>query len=183
MTASNRTRTVDLAYMGMFVALLAVSAWIVIPAAVPFTMQTFMVFAIVAILGMKKGALTILVYILLGLVGVPVFSGFTGGVGVLAGPTGGYLVGFVLTAIVTGAILKIFGRKTPVMFIAMAAGLVVCYIFGTIWFMFLYSGVNVAESVSIWTALTMCVFPYVVPDLIKIALAIMLSKKVSKHLR
>lgn len=182
MTANKRIRTIDLTYMGMFVALLAVSAWIVIPATVPFTMQTFAVFATIAMLGMRKGALTIIAYILLGLAGVPVFSGFTGGFGVLAGPTGGYLVGFVFSAIVTGAILKRASRKTPVMFVAMVAGLVVCYIFGTIWFMFLYSGANAIGSVSIWTALTMCVFPYVLPDLVKIALAVFFSKKMSRHI-
>lgn len=181
MTWNKRMRPAELVYMGMFVALLAISAWLVIPSAVPFTMQTFAVFATVAILGMYKGTLIIVVYILLGIIGLPVFSGMNGGLGVLAGPTGGYIIGFVFSAMVTGAILKIFGRKTPVMAAAMIIGLLVCYAFGTVWFVLIYT--NAGKMVEIWSVLTMCVLPYVIPDILKIILAIMLSRRVAKYIR
>ena len=91
----------NIAIMALFVALLAICSWISLPIGpVPFTLQTFAVFVVGGLLGFKRGTVTVIVYILLGLVGVPVFSGFKGGVGVIVGPTGGYILGFILTVIV-----------------------------------------------------------------------------------
>ncbi|MBR6474866.1 MAG: biotin transporter BioY, partial [Lachnospiraceae bacterium] len=92
--------TLDLIYMAIGAALIAACSWITIPFMVPFTLQTFAVFTIVGLLGGRKGFLSILVYILLGAVGLPVFSGFKGGIGVLAGTTGGYIIGFLFIALI-----------------------------------------------------------------------------------
>ena len=94
-----RLRTVDLAYAALFAVLLMVCAWINIPLTVPFTLQTFGVFAALGTLGGRRGILAILAYLLLGLVGLPVFSGFQGGPGVLLGTTGGYILGFLASAL------------------------------------------------------------------------------------
>ena len=97
--AQRRKKTYDMAYIGLFVGLMAICSWISIPTAIPFTMQTFAVFLAVMILGGKRGTLAIVVYLLLGLVGVPVFAGFSAGPGVLFGTTGGYLIGFVFSGL------------------------------------------------------------------------------------
>lgn len=180
METKSYLKTLDLAYVGLAVALIAICSWISIPTAIPFTMQTFAVFAVVGILGMYRGTLAVLVYILLGAVGVPVFAGFSGGIGVLFRNTGGYIMGFLFTALVTGAIIKLFGKKIWVMAAAMVVGLLVCYAFGTAWFMVVYARNN--GAVGIATALSWCVIPYIIPDLVKIALAVLLTKRVGKVL-
>lgn len=180
METKSYLKTLDLTYVGLAVALIAICSWISIPTAIPFTMQTFAVFAVVGILGMYRGTIAVLVYILLGAVGVPVFAGFSGGIGVLFRNTGGYIMGFLFTALVTGAIIKLFGKKVWVMAAAMAVGLLVCYAFGTAWFMVVYARNN--GAVGIATALSWCVIPYIIPDLVKIALAVLLTKRVGKVL-
>ena len=91
--AKPKMRTVDMAYIALFAVVMAVCAWISIPAAVPFTLQTFGVFLAVGLLGGKRGTLAVLIYLLLGAVGIPVFAGFNGGLGYMLGATGGYIVG------------------------------------------------------------------------------------------
>ena len=85
----------DMAYISLSAAVIAVCAWITVPFTVPFTMQTFAVFLAVLLFGSARGMLSILLYIALGAVGLPVFSSFGGGIGVLIGPTGGYIIGFL----------------------------------------------------------------------------------------
>ena len=82
-------------YIAVFAVLIAICSWISIPTTVPFTLQTFAVFLAVGVLGGKRGSLSVLIYILLGAVGIPVFAGFSGGFGILLGQTGGYIVGFL----------------------------------------------------------------------------------------
>lgn len=179
----NKTAKLCAAALGS--ALIAVCSWITVPLpslpiAAPFTMQTFAVFLVSAMLGPFWGELSVLVYIGLGCVGVPVFAGFNSGVGVFAGPTGGYILGFVLTALCTGAICQRFGRKYFVCLGAMAAGLVLCYAVGTVWFALVYSkGSAAAGFVS---ALTYCVVPYILPDVLKAALASLICLKVFPRL-
>ena len=92
-------KTRDVAYIGMFAALMAICSWISIPTTVPFTLQTMGVFTAVGLLGGKRGTTAVLVYILMGAIGLPVFSGFTGGMGILFGSTGGYIIGFLASAL------------------------------------------------------------------------------------
>ncbi len=87
-TTMQQNKTRDIVFIGIFAALIAICSWISIPTTVPFTLQTMGVFTAVGLLGGKRGSLAVLVYILLGLVGLPVFAGFSGGVGVLFGTTG-----------------------------------------------------------------------------------------------
>lgn len=94
--------TRDLCFCAIGAALIAVCAWISIPADVPFTLQTFAIFAVCGLLGGRRGTVSVLVYLLLGAVGAPVFAGFRGGFASLLGTTGGYLVGFVLLALIIG---------------------------------------------------------------------------------
>lgn len=178
-TAKPRVRTIDMVYIAIFAALMAVCSWISIPVLqVPYTLQTFGVFVTVGLLGGKRGTLAILVYILLGAIGLPVFAGFTGGIGALLANAGGYIVGFFFSALAMWAIEHFFGRKPVALIAAMVVGLAVCYAFGTAWFMFVYTR-NVG-AVGLATVLGWCVIPYIPADLVKIALAFLLSERLKK---
>ncbi len=178
--AQRRKKTYDMAYIGLFVGLMAICSWISIPTAIPFTMQTFAVFLAVMILGGKRGTLAIVVYLLLGLVGVPVFAGFSAGPGVLFGTTGGYLIGFVFSGLLMWLMERIADRKVWVQMLSMLLGMVTYYIIGTIWFMVVYGNTN--GPVSLLTALGWCVFPFVIPDLVKAALALGFGNALRKPL-
>lgn len=165
-------------YIAVFAVLIAICSWISIPTVVPFTLQTFAIFLSIGILGGKRGTLAVLVYILLGLMGIPVFAGFSGGIGVLAGNTGGYIMGFLLSALVMWAMEKILGKKLWVLALSMIIGLFVCYAFGTAWFMIVYT--RNTGAVGLASVLGWCVVPFLIPDFIKIALAFILSKRLEK---
>lgn len=163
-----------LVLVAMFAAIITICSWISIPATVPFTLQTFGVFMAAGLLGWQFGTLSVVVYILIGLVGVPVFSNFTGGIGVIMGPTGGYIVGFIFTALAVGLITKFFGTKLYVLIIAMVLGLALCYLFGTLWFMVVY-------KCDFLSALMLCVVPYLIFDGCKILLASILVNRLAKY--
>lgn len=165
----------DIAYIGMFVALITICSWISIPTAVPFTLQTFAIFAAIIILGGYRSTLVVLVYLLLGAVGVPVFANFKGGLAALTGTTGGYLLGFLLTTIVAGVLMHFFGNKLYVEIPGLIIGLLLCYLFGTIWFIKVYG-----KGIDVQTALSWCVIPFLLPDLIKMAIAITIGHRVRK---
>lgn len=173
----SHSKTYDLVYVALFAVLIAICAWISVPTTVPFTLQTFGIFLTVGLLGGKRGSMAVLVYILLGAAGIPVFSGFTGGIGRLLGSTGGYIVGFLASALVMWALEKVMGRKTWALAIQMVLGLIVCYAIGTVWFMVVYSGTS--GAVGLMTVLGWCVIPFIIPDLIKIAMALVLTKRLS----
>lgn len=170
-----KLKTIDMAYIALFAVLMAVCSWIAVPAAVPFTMQTFGVFLAVAVLGGRRGTLAVCVYLLMGVVGLPVFAGFNGGVGYMLGSTGGYIVGFLLSALVMWAMEPLPGDRKWTLPLSMVLGLVVCYAFGTAWFMLVY-GKNTGP-IGLMTALGWCVIPYILPDLGKILLAMVLQKR------
>ena len=99
-THASALRTTDIAYIGLFVAAMAICSWISIPLVVPVTLQTFAVFLAVGLLGGKRGTIAVCAYIFLGAIGVPVFAGFGGGPGALLGQSGGYIIGFIFTALI-----------------------------------------------------------------------------------
>lgn len=170
----NRSFTTrDIATVAMGVALIGVCSWVSIPMTIPFTMQTFAVCLVTALFGLRRGMWTVLCYILLGAAGVPVFSGFKGGIGALLGTTGGYIVGFLFTALIVGLAVETLGRRLPVLIGSMVVGVLVCYAFGTAWFMFVYA--RNTGPIGLGTALGWCVLPYLLPDAVKIALASILT--------
>ena len=178
---ASKTKTWDLAYIALCSGFIAICSWISIPTAVPFTLQTFAVFTTVGILGGKRGTMSVLLYILLGTIGLPVFSGFAGGPGVLLGNTGGYILGFLFTAIVMWAIEAVFGKNSRLLLLSMVIGLMVCYTFGTIWYLLLYT--KTGNSIGVWTVLGWCVFPFIIPDLMKIGAACLVIKRIAPYLR
>lgn len=176
-----KNRTLDMVYIAMFTVLIAICSWISIPTTVPFTLQTFGVFVTVGVLGGKRGSLSVLIYLLLGAIGIPVFAGFTGGMGIVLGSTGGYIIGFLLSTLLMWGMEKLLGKKTWVLALSMVLGLLVCYIFGTIWFMLVYT--RETGAIGLWTALGWCVFPFVIPDLGKIVLALLICKRLAKVIK
>ncbi|QTE67786.1 biotin transporter BioY [Clostridiales bacterium] len=173
-------QAIDLAYVAVCAALMAVCSWISIPATVPFTLQTFAVFCSLGLLGGRRGTAAILVYLLLGALGVPVFAGFSGGIGILFGTTGGYLLGFILMGLVYWLGERLSMDSRIIRIISMVLGLLLCYAFGTAWFMFVYA--RQTGAIALGTALAWCVVPFLLPDLVKLALALLLSGRLRKAL-
>ena len=171
-----RMDTRDVTMIAVCTAMMVICSWISIPATVPFTMQTFGVFLSVGLLGGRRGTLAVSVYLLLGAVGLPVFSGFTGGIGHLFGATGGYIIGFLFSSLVMWLIEHLLGRNLKTLVLSMIAGLITCYAFGTAWFMVVYA--QTSGSIGLMTALGWCVFPYVIPDAVKIGLAVVITRRV-----
>ena len=178
--AERRLRIFELAQTAMMSVLIAVCAWVTIPAPVPFTLQTFGVFMALKLLGGGYGTLAVLIYILLGAAGLLVFSGFGAGPGVLLGPTGGYIAGFLLT----GLIYKMLESRLKNRYLedaALVLGLLVCYFFGTLRFI---SVMGTRGSAFTWIqGLMTCVVPYLLPDTLKLVLADLISEKIRPLLR
>ena len=174
-TTHKGLQTRDLAYVAVCAVLMAVCSWISIPAAVPFTLQTFAIFCSLGLIGGKRGTAAILVFLLLGALGLPVFAGFSGGVGILFGITGGYLLGFVPMGLIYWLGERLGKGNRIVQVASMLLGLLLCYAFGTAWFMFVYA--RQTGPIALGTALGWCVIPFIIPDLVKMALALLLSGK------
>lgn len=177
----NKLKILDITYIAVFVALITVCSWLSIPFTVPITLQTFAIFLCLSLLGGQKGTVAILVYILLGLVGVPVFSGFRGGLSVIVGVTGGYIVGFLLTGIIYWVFEKLFKEKLLVKIISLLLGLIVCYSFGTAWFIFVSA--SKGNAMTVLGTLSICVFPFIIPDTLKLAAALLISKRLKPLLK
>lgn len=179
-----KVTTKDMVYIALFTSIMIVCAFITIPFAIPFTLQTFALFTIIGILGTKRAFISVLLYLLLGAVGLPVFSGFRGGIGHLFGATGGYLLGFLLTTLISGFLMKFFSKKRKSNVLShcfsMLIGLIACYIFGTTWYLLLYT--NSTENISIVSVLSLCVFPFVLPDILKIVLSAYVTKLLKKRI-
>ena len=169
----NRTKTYTLCLTALFTALICVLAQVQIPLGpVPFTMAMFAFFLTGAMLPPVWALAAGVAYLLLGCAGLPVFTGFSGGVGILLGPTGGYILGYPLMAMI--AAFGVFRRGFVWQVVGMVLGMAVCYAVGTAWFM-VQSGSGLAQS------LTLCVIPFVLPDLVKAVLATALARTLRRR--
>ncbi len=177
--------TRELVLTALMAVIIAVCSWISVPTEVPFTLQTFAVFLAVELLGGKNGFFAVLTYILLGVAGLPVYAEFTSGIGVLAGMTGGYIVGFLFIPLIFRLAEMIPAKKTAVRIVrdvlAMIVGLAVCYAFGTAWFIHVYTAQ--VESINIAGALKMCVTPFLLFDLGKMAAAVLIAERLRKYVK
>ena len=176
----------EIAYLALGVALMSVCAWITIPVgAIPVTLQTFAVALIGVLFGLVRGTVTVIVYLLMGLIGIPVFSHFNAGAAALLGPTGGYIIGFLFEVAVGGAFSAIGIKnkiaKTAVLYPGMLLGLALLYFFGTLWFITVYS--SGSEPIGVAAALMLCVVPYILPDAIKLFVAALLGVRLKPFLK
>ncbi len=176
-----RLRTVDLCCSALFAVLMAVGAWISVPAPVPFTLQTFAVFAALTTLGGRRGLVSIVVYLLLGAVGLPVFSGFRGGLGALLGVTGGYILGFLAAGTLYWLLTHWLGEHLPAVLCGCVVGMAACYAFGTVWFVTVYT--MQIGPMTVGGALSACVLPFLPFDAFKIVLAAALSRRLRPLLK
>ena len=189
-STSNRAFIYDLVLISVSAALITICSWISIPLGpVPFTLQTLGILAVMLTIGGRRGTIAILVYLALGAVGVPVFAGFKGGIMSFIGPTGGFLIGFVFGALVYWLLEKLFLKKlmtSPVKtWISGMLGFlvfeVVMYTVGVIWFMTVYAAQT--GPVGLATVMTWCVIPFIIPDIVKMAVAVLIGERASKLIR
>lgn len=143
---------------------------------VPISLTNLAVYFTVYVLGMKRGTISYLVYLLIGLVGLPVFSSFSGGAGKLFGPTGGYLIGFIFMALICGFFIEKWPSKLYLHFAGMVLGTAVCYLFGTIWLAF-------QGNMDFYAALAAGVLPFIPGDLVKIIIALLAGPVIRKQLK
>lgn len=194
MTTESYSKTKYMSLCGLFAALTAICSWISIPLGftpIPMNLATLAVFLAGGLLGPKYGPVSITVYALAGAVGIPVFAGFRGGFSVLAGPTGGYIIGYIAAAFVVGLFCShAFNRRQPCqterhraerglmimrVVIALVLGLAACYALGTLWFM-------ISTNTNVGAALVACVIPFLPGDAIKITAATILLPKLHKFI-
>ena len=177
---SNSVRSVPVVRLccgALFVALTALCAQLIIPiGAVPVSLSLLPVLLCACLLPLPDALAAMAVYLFMGLAGVPVFSGLGAGPAKLLGPTGGYLIGYLPCVLVIGLMLRNRPRSVPRMLAALALGVLVCYAFGTAWFV-------ISTGTGILAALSVCVFPFLPFDAGKIALAVLLTKYLSKPLK
>lgn len=168
--------TYQITVTAIFAALMCIFGPMSVPIGpVPISLTNFVIYIAVFVLGTKLGTLSFVVYLLLGAFGLPVFSGFAGGVGKLVGPTGGYLVGFIPMALICGFFITKFFNKKHIVAIGMVFATLVVYALGTVWFVF-------QMKCDVLYALTVCVFPFLIGDAIKIAISIVLGSILRKRL-
>jgi len=173
-TITEYTNVKPLIYAALFAALTAIGAFIKIPlpiSPVPITLQVFFVLLAGLVLGARWGGTSMTVYVILGIIGLPVFSGGSSGLGVLFGPTGGYLLGFIAGAFVIGLLYKRTGSTRVGAIIAMSAGLIVIYLMGVI-------QLSSAAQMPIQQAVAVGVLPFLIGDAIKIAAALIVADRI-----
>lgn len=166
-------KTKDLTIVSLYSVIIIVSSWITIPFAIPFTLQTFAIFFALETLGGKKGGLSVLIFELIGLIGVPVFSGFTGGFGSFLGPTGGFLMGFLVVSFAYLVSDRFVKRNFIARIVRTAICLLLLYVCGTLHYTY-------TMHVTIKEAWLVTVLPFILFDLLKIVLAYWVSRKVRK---
>ena len=160
----------------LFAAVCAVCSQLTIPIQpVPITLGTFAALMAGGFLGKRYGLISLVIYLILGMAGVPVFSMMRAGFSVLAGPSGGFIIGFAPMAFVVGLVMEKWGDSFKNMLLATVLGTAVCYAMGLAWFMFL-------TGTGIWSAMVMCMFPFLPGDLAKIVLASFLVSKYRRKL-
>ena len=168
-----------IAIVGLMTALICVLGPLSVPlpfSPVPISLTNLAIYFTIYVIGTKRGTLSYLIYLLIGFIGLPVFSAFTGGPGKLLGPTGGYLIGFIFMALICGFFIEKWPAKLHLHFIGMVLGTAVCYVFGTVWLAY-------QAGMSFSAALAAGVIPFIPGDLVKIVISMLLGPQVNKKLK
>lgn len=178
METTKKINVKQMALIGLMTAVICILApfSLTIPVSpVPISLGTLAIYFVITVLGMKRGTISTVIYILLGLAGLPVFSNFSGGAGKLFGPTGGYIIGYIFMALICGFFVDHWKTSIPMSVLGMVLGTAVCYFFGTAWLAY-------QLSLTFPTALAAGVIPYIPGDLVKLALAMTLGWVLRKRL-
>lgn len=171
-----KTNVREMALIAVMAAVTCVLGPLSVPiGVVPISFTNLAVYLAIYVLGCKRGTISYIVYLLIGLVGVPVFSSFTGGVGKLFGPTGGYLIGFIFMALICGWFIDKFDCKLVPSFVGMVLGTIVCYVFGTVWLAY-------QAGMSFYAALAAGVLPFIIGDLVEMVIAAVIGPQVRRQL-
>lgn len=165
-------------FISLFATLMCIGAWIHFPSPIPATMQTFIVFCALSLIKSKNTFIMLCIYISLGALGLPVFSGFTGGIGALTGPTAGFIWGFLLGVPVFYVFEKFFSGKKVAIIIGYILYILIHYIPGALWYCYFTIGEISLSGIISSSAVT--VVPFVVPDAIKLFLALLLSERINR---
>lgn len=175
-THTTSIRIQQLTTVGLMTAVICVLGPLAFGGPVPVSLGMLGIYLAASILGMKLGTLSVVIYILLGLAGVPVFTNFTAGAGKLLGPTGGYIIGYIFMALICGFFIDRWNGRLILNFLGMALGTAVCYLFGSIWLAF-------QMSLTFSQALATGAIPYIPFDLMKLLLALVLGGQIRKRLK
>ncbi len=172
----NRSKVYEMAIIGVMAAIICILGPLSIPVGVvPISFTNLAIYFALYALGMKKGTISYIIYMLIGFVGMPVFSNFSGGPSKLLGPTGGYIIGFVFMALIAGFFIDNFTDKSILCFAGMVLGTAVCYALGTIWLSY---QANMPAS----AALAAGVITFIPGDLVKILIAAFAGPGIRKRL-
>lgn len=176
-----RSNSYDMTEIAMFVVILILCSWISIPTVIPFTLQTFAIFLAICILGGKKTTIIVFVYLLMGCIGIPVFSGFCGGIGCLVGNTGGFLIGFLFSTVAIWGIERLTEIRPWIQWLQMITCICICYLFGVLWYLHI---IQIRLSLqAIIPIVSVYVVPYIIPDIVKMCVAYIVSKRLKKVIR
>ena len=170
-TTATKLSVLQMALIGVMAAVMCILGPLSIPlpvSPVPISFTNLAIYITLYVLGMKAGTVSYIIYLLIGLIGAPVFSGFTGGPSKLAGPTGGYLVGFIFMALLAGFFIDKFPKKYWLHIVGMVLGTAICYIFGTIW-------LCVQLKMGFIPGLALGCFPYLPGDAAKIIISVIVG--------
>lgn len=160
----------------LFAAFIGIFAQLTIPLPlIPITGQTFAIGFTITVLGLRYGSLSVFIYILLGMIGIPVFSAMSGGLGIILGPTGGYIIGFIPTAIIMGFYLKQFGTSKSHAILANLIGMMITLAFGTIWLKY-------GSGFSWSTAISAGIYPFLIVGIIKAIFAALAGVTIRQRL-
>lgn len=176
---NTKLSTKQLTTIGVMTAVTCILGPLAIPLSfspVPISLTNLAIYISIYVLGTKSGTISYIVYLLLGLVGLPIFSNFTGGLAKLAGPTGGYLIGFIFLAIVGGIFVDHFQGKIYMHAIGLVIGTAICYLFGTLWLAF-------QAHLTIEAALWAGVIPYIPGDIAKVVIALIIGPQLRKQIK
>lgn len=169
----------EIALIGLLAGIMCVLSPFSIPipfSLVPISLGFLVIYFEVLVFGLRRGVISVLIYLLLGIVGLPVFTGFSGGIGKALGPTGGYLIGYIFLAIILGMFVEKWPTNLVLIFLGMMLGSAVCYLFGTIWYSY-------QAHLSFLAALSQAVVPFLPGDLLKMVIAMIVGTQVKKRLQ
>ncbi len=172
----NKINIRQISIIGVITAVICILGPLSIPiGVVPISFTNLAIYFALYTLGMRKGTLSYIVYMLIGLVGIPVFSGFSGGMTKLVGPTGGYIIGFIFMALIGGWVIDRFWDKWYLALLGLVAGTAVCYLFGSVWLAY-------QAHMSLGAAFSAGVIPFIPGDMVKMLIAVLAGPQIRRGL-